>query len=322
MLISVIVALAGCALPADTASPANGSVALPSAETLPRPTPDPSQVAEWTAFREAFGLQADPDWISIVAANPASENDTGIPLLPSELDALGAAIRSTRSLVEALTWYGERYPDEFAGVSTRGRTVVLYMAGDADAHQARLRRLFPGSSQFEVRQVERSRKELQALAQLVSDEADWFETIGAYLVEAHPSLEEVRVTFRAAHEEIGAKISNHFGRPEWLRVEWEGPLAWEGPLGAMVVSVRDQRGHPVVGAQCSWDPIDPSIDADSALAFSTKEDGVCRNDYLPAVAFTVIIRTQIEGQGLVEIGRASGVVPAGGVGFTDVTTKP
>jgi hypothetical protein len=53
-----------------------------------------------------MGLRADEDWILEVFANPASANDTGMPLLPSELDALGAAIRSTYRLIDGLTWYG------------------------------------------------------------------------------------------------------------------------------------------------------------------------------------------------------------------------
>ena len=275
-------------------------------------------MAEWTSFRRAFGLRPDPQWIEQVVANPNSRNDTGIPLLPSEVEELAAAIRSTDAVVERLTWYGQQYPEEFGDVRLDGRTAVLFMTGDPAVHEERLARLLPTSAYYVVRQVDRSRAELEALARDVAAETPWFESVGAQLVEAHASLDRVRVRYRARQEEIAAAIADHFGDADWLELEWEGPIPWEGLRGSMLVTVVDEDGRPLSGAQCSWEPVDPAVDADTGLAYSTGDDGTCRNEYLPAVAYTVIISMYLDGEGLTEVGRGAGMVPEQGEGRTTV----
>jgi hypothetical protein len=264
-------------------------------------------------------LRADRPWVESVSANPAALNDTGVPLLPSELAELGRAVQSTQPLITLLTWYGERHPDLYAGVVVEGRRAVLLMKGDPALHQATLRAIPGGSDAIDVRSVKWSKAELEKFAGEVRQQEAWFESVGADLVAADPSLLNiVRVLFLAARGDLAPEIASHFGNPEWLRPEWEGPLPWRGPRGTMITTVVDGSGKPLEGAQCAWIPVDPSIDADSALAFSTDSRGICRNDYLPATTYRVEVSINKAGGGTVVIGTGRGTVPPDGVGTSYV----
>jgi hypothetical protein len=192
------------------------------------------------------------------------------------------------------------------------------MAGNVASHERELRRLLGDTSDFVVEDVRYSLTELEAFATQVRQEHGWFGQIGAELVAADPGLDMVRVRFRAPHEGVAIAISDHFDDPEWLELEWEGPMSWDGPRGGMAVTVIDAKGRPVEGAQCEWHPVDPTVDADTALAFSTDATGTCRNDYLPAVAYEVRVYRFVEGQGRTLIGTGAGTVPADGLGAATV----
>ena len=276
-------------------------------------------IDDWVSFRRLFGLRADRAWVESVSTNPAALNDTGVPLLPSELAELGRAVKSTQPLITLLTWYGERHPDLYAGVVVEGRRAVLLMKGDPALHEAALRAIPGGTDAIDVRSVKWSKAELEQFADDVRQQEAWFESVGAQLVAADPSLlNVVRVRFLAARSDLGSEITAHFGNPEWLRSEWEGPLPWTGPRGTMITKVVDRSGKPLEGAHCAWIPVDPSIDADTALAFSTDSRGTCRNDYLPATTYRVEVSIDKAGGGTVVIGTGRGTVPPDGIGQSHI----
>jgi hypothetical protein len=96
----VLVAAITCACEATPAP-----TALPSPTDTPAvssPDVDPADLAYWIAFRNSFGIRADRDWVLFVATMPAAANDTGVPLLPSELVAVGNRLRQQRDITEAL----------------------------------------------------------------------------------------------------------------------------------------------------------------------------------------------------------------------------
>ena len=99
----------------------------------------------------------------------------------------------------------------------------------------------------------------QAHAAEVEAERAWFASIGTQLVAADAGATVgVRVRYLGDNG-LEDEISSHFGDPDWLRVEREGPLPWAGGYGGMVVVLLDSEGRPVEGAQCEWIPLDDSV---------------------------------------------------------------
>ena len=286
----------------------------PSSEA-PVPSPFPSGVVErWMAFRERFGLRADRSWAEAVARDPAAGTDTDVPLLPGELAAVAAAVRSTQGMTDLLQWYGERHPEVYAGVTVEGRTVVLHVAADPFLHETALVAFGARSAAFEVRRVPHSLEALDGFAALVRSKEDLIEASGARLVAADPDVSGlVRVRYLAADDEVGERISELLGNPGWLSLEREGPMPWAGPRGSLVVRLIDAAGRPVPDVQCSWMAVDPTVDAQSALAYSTDERGECRIDHLPATSYSIELFVMLAGTGRVVVGTGHVTVPGDGV---------
>lgn len=293
--------------------PSAPSPALISATPPARPTMSPAQTAEWVAFRQQFDLRRDAAWLETVAADPQSANDTGIPLLPSELDLIGQAVRSTQPMILALTWYGEQHPDVYGGIKVEGRTVIITLSDRLAEHTATLTALLGASAPFEVRASRYSLRQLEGYAAEVKSERSWFESIGASFVDADPAADRVRVRYRATTDAVEAAIADHFGSPDWLVTRREGPLLWNGPIGSMIIRALDADGRPAEGLDCHWTPVDPAVQ-DDAMAISTDGNGECRNDYLPATMYRVSVTRYVDGAGNVEVGVGRGSAPADGLG--------
>lgn len=314
VLAFLLLAIVGAGCDAMVVSPTNPL--LPTTASSPTIAPvataePPAELEEWIAFRESFGLRADRGWVLQVADDPAATMDAGIPLLPWELDRLGAAIQSTGPIIEVLTRYGQRFPDSFAGVIVEGQTVILLMADHVDGHRAVLERVMRDPTRFDVREVRWSMKALTAFASTVEAERDWFDTVSVDLVQAYPNARgTVDVRILAPSDDVEPLVLSHFGAPPWMRVEWEGPPLWTGQRGTMIVTAIDENGDAVAGLRCLWIPLDPSVDADTALAYSTGDDGTCTNEFLPVAAYEIELWT--DGNDLVATGR--GTVPPDGIG--------
>lgn len=309
-LTMVGVAVAGCAPP--VIPPESASLGVESAP-MPSATPE---LSEWIEFRRAFGLRHDSAWVLEVASRPSSINETGIPLTSEELAALGRAVRSTGPLVDFVTRYGERFPDSFGGVRAEGRSVILQMRDNVDIHRAYLHRVILDPSLVEVRQVSWSIAELKGFAGTVAAAHDWFGMIGAELVAADPSSRNVvRVRVRAPSEDVETVVLAHFGSPAWMEVEWDGPLAWTGARGTLVVTAVDESDAPVSGLICSWEPLNPAINSEDAMGFVTTDQGECRNAFVPAGTYDVFLS-----RGDLVLGTGRVTVPPNDVGVIRIVT--
>jgi hypothetical protein len=270
-------------------------------------------VERWIAFRIAFGLRADETWAVAVARDPTSQNDTGIPLLPSEISKIGVLVRQSPSMIDALRRYGEGFPGEYAGVVTDGARTVLLMKGDTRGHEDALTTLLPSGSLFDVRPARWSTAELARFAATVNDQQPWFATIGAELGFA--GLDEgsnrVSVDYLAPSDDLTDAILQHFGRPDWLDLRYGGPIPWAGPRGRLTVRVTGKDGKPIAGLVCEAVPRDPSINADTGNAFSTDEFGRCTDPDLPATTYLVRV-SRLEGGDMVKLGEGEASVPPNG----------
>lgn len=308
--IALLVGLGGCA-PAPALPPT--ATAAPRTDS-PQPTLNADEAAGWIVFRRQFGLRWDKEWLTRVAADPSSSNDTGIPLLASELDLVGQAVLSTQPMTSALTWYGEQHVDDYGGIRVEGRTVVIRLSRNIPQHRKVLSTLLGANAPFEVRASRYSLRELRDFAKSVEADAAWFTSVGALFVAADPAADRVRVRYRATTTDVEAAIADRYGSPDWLVFRREGPLFWDGPLGGMIIRVIGDRGQPVEGPGCRWTALDPAVQGNDAVAFTTDANGECRNDFLPATMYRVSVTRFEVGLGNVEVGSGQGAAPAGGLG--------
>lgn len=307
--VSVILVSAAVLVCACQATPPP-SLATGAVQTLAAPTSvaspiavNPADLEYWTTFRQSFGLRADPEWVLAVATLPAAANDTGVPLLPSELTAVGNSLRQQRDMTAALMTYGESVADVYAGVYSAAGKVVLLVTDHEDVHRSALELLMDGRTGYQVRRAKYSLEELDRFAAEVNAKAAWFKTIGATYGEATPDIaaNKVGVVYLGDADTVKA-VRNHFGNPDWISVHREGPRRWAGPRGALIVKAVDNAGRPVANAICVVVPDDPDVSVNSTDGFNTDQRGICRAESLPAVKYTVrvVIAGNIEARVLGE----------------------
>ena len=293
----VALALAGSACGSVDPGPGESATAHESSSEAASPSPpSPAELARWREFRLRFGLRYDDAWILALAADPATQNDSGVPLLPAEIEVIGHATSSLAEATAVLRSYGELHPDAFAGVGIAEDsplTVVLYVTKDADEHQAAADLLLAGGQvKAEVRSARTTLADLRRYQQQVEADTDWLADIGARLLDVDISIEDnyIRIRYEAASDALDEQIVEHYGEPPWLRAEWEGVLPWRGPTGSLEIRAIDNAGRPRAGILCDARPVDPVAQYSVGVAIVTDVDGTCTLPNVPAASFTAIAR--------------------------------
>lgn len=282
MVIALTILAVACGDP-----PATPSVAVS--------TPTPSEMAESRRFREQFGLRTDDLWISKVAGDPASQEGLelfGVPLLPSELSELTARTMAYMDAGPIILDYAATVPDDWYGSfidQQRGGIIVATFFRNTDRHREALARLLPPSARWEVRQVDQRTLDMIAFVARVKADRAWFTTIDAELLDVVTNPMDggvVELTYIAASRALDPVILDHYGTPDWLRVERAGGPPWTGPVGDLVVKAIGPGGKPVAGLICHLSG------GDNALV--TDRDGVCRYPAIPAVSYRVELWAGVE----------------------------
>ena len=262
---------------------------LPSTSTPSHSAPaiDPALVAEWTGFRQTYGLRADREYVLMVAGDPNAVHDLSVPLMPAELDLVSTRNLGVQALAPEVITYGQAFRQEYAGTFIEATRVVVQFTGRIEEHRASLKVLFGPTAPIDVRKVPYSLQDLDELARDVEAERDWFATVGAelYGASAREQTNSVRVRYIAVDESVEPAILEHFGEPEWMSLSWYGPPPWPGPWGSLRVEVVDQGGRPV-DPSCSLFTDDRTV-PNSYLPIGA--DGVCAYSRLPAVPWDVKI---------------------------------
>lgn len=141
-------------------------------------------------FRETFGLRADAQFVKEAAEDPNfSDVAWGVPLNKSELADLERRVE-VREAIGPAVGYLLQQPDE-AGFYTDqldGGIPVFLFAGNIESHRAALATLLPDWVTYRVRQVDRSRSELNQIKNAVVDDATRLAVAGAELVSAGPHI--------------------------------------------------------------------------------------------------------------------------------------
>ncbi len=315
--------LAACASPLPSDPPASSSTIPTIATSAPSPSFSADEIADWVAFREAYGLRADEEWVRQVATDRASANDTGIPLLPFELDALGQAVTSLNGLIDALQRYGSTIPSVFAGVVADGHDAVLLVADDPATHRAVLAAILPSLERIQIRSVRRTLADLDVKAAAIEARPEALEAIGAELIDASVNMTAnvVSVHYIGHGPELDPAVRSALGGGDWILPRWQGPLPWSGSRGHLMIRAVDDRGRAVVGASCAAHPVDPAVNADDAIAYGTNDQGECLIQNYPAARYIVTVTLEFADGTKVEAKRRA-VIPAGGTGEVEVVFGP
>ncbi len=292
-LLSAAMAVAsGCGVP-----PATPAVPIPTVEATAVASLAPAQFAESRKFRETLGLRADDLWISIVSADPSSQEGTkmfDVPLMPWELRQLLARESTAVDAGAVIIEYGLTVPDDWHGSyidQKRGAIVVAEFYRNADRHRAAIARLLSPAARWEVREVDPLVLDQIAFVERVKDERAWFETIDAELLDVVTNPMDggiVELTYKAVRRDLDVAIREHFGGPDWLRVDWAGAPPWTGPLGDLVILAVDAQGRPVPGLLCSFG---------EGTGLVTAPDGTCRYPGAAATETTVRLMGGIDSEG-------------------------
>ena len=279
-----------------------GQSATSTPAVLPAREPDQSEqppivteeeIAEAIAFRQRFGLRSDRTWVRAVAANPAAQigmNEYGVPLMPDEFaDMMGR--RWDPDLHRQVSAYGLRFPDDFGGawINLKANGVIIAFKDNLDRHREALASLVPEGSVLEVVKVDWSLADLETFVDRVESEKAWFDSVGLEARASAYSLDNsVHVRFEGP-KEAATLIEQHFGNPPWLKVEWGGPLPWEGPRADLTVKVLDTNGRPVSQIRIDLTPVDPTVAWSGETVFGTDAAGICVMRNVPIAVYEVTL---------------------------------
>ena len=143
----------------------------------------------------------------MVADDPSSANEIGVPLLSWEIARVVALNPAVVDLVPAPApapeTYGHLFPGHYAGTHIEGRIAVIQFSGQVQERRAALEMLLGRDAPVEVRQVRYSLDDLGAFARVVEADREWFPSVGAELSTVGPRAQDnvVELTYedRPAH---------------------------------------------------------------------------------------------------------------------------
>jgi hypothetical protein len=278
-------------------------------------------------MRRSIGMLADEGWVRALQANPEAEVRNGIPMSAEEAAAFDDRIHSQLDVAPAIVSYGEKHPDEWAGTyidRVTGAVIVLF-TGHAEAHRQALAALVaPGVATVEVRQVRWSTAQLDDLNRPIwaSTGQAWFKEIGVELRGGGASVIDnvvtVDVAVAAPDPGLAARIVEHFGGAEWLKVEVNVIPALALPFGTLQIEVLDMAGAPVTGVVCEVVGDVRGAGGDD-ISRDTNDAGLCRWDVIHATGYDVQIWRTFR-HDLLGTGRV--VVPAKDTGRTTIIVDP
>jgi hypothetical protein len=268
-------------------------VASPPLAIATTSAPSPVQIQAWTDFRRVYGLNTDLTWVVAVAGNPAAVRDLDVPLLQFESDHVAMVNANVQELVSTARGYGNRYPGEFAGAWIEGGQVIVAFTTNLPTHAAEANALF--GARVLVRDARYSLAELADFVGTVEDEASWFATAGAELVDATADelLNAVRVQYRAPSQAVEPVIRARFADAAWLMLEYGGTGPWTGARGGIELTIVDETGAPVA-VECLFRTVDPGVPGEPSPQDGS--DGTCGYEQLPAVVWLVDITFDRDGQ--------------------------
>jgi len=202
--------------------------------------------------------------------------------MPFELQDLLSRTQARGEAVPIIATYSATTADSYDWYidQQRGGIIVARFTQDADVHANVLEQLLPPNTHWEAVNIDPHIVEMEALVAEVQAEQEWFETVGAQLLDVFTSPLDggtVELSYLSASRAMSQEIRDHFGAPAWLIVERAGGPTWVGPVGDLVVRAIGSGGRPVEGLTCTL----------GGDAVSTNAQGECRFLRLAAFSYRV-----------------------------------
>jgi hypothetical protein len=301
----------------------SAEVVVPRSDS-PSASVDPATMGFAVEFRILYGLRHDAPYLRSVAENPASaagQREFGVPLLPAEVMELKARARNTVQVFSTVETYGERHPEDWAGlyVDNGGSgAVVAQFSGRVADHRSAILALVGPLARVEVVPVRWSTATLSRAADEIRAQRQWFQTIDASLVwaEVNERDNRVDVSLSSTNPEAVARTVERFRGDGWLRAVSDGIGEWTAGTGQLVVTLTDPLGRTLAGTDdeqwlCRLMPDDPAAWRGGPLVMV---DGRCRSsEPLGATSYAVTV-TRDDGSGEVTVASGTVLVPAHGTG--------
>ncbi len=331
------VALLGCGSSEPTTAP-TGSPATtlsPPAAATGTPEPPPGQsdadIQRAMTERRGFGLRSDEAWVRAVAANPLARIQMlDFPMLPQEEVEFQGRQQAFDRVTGMAQRYAAEHPDQFAGlfVDQVHRLVVVRFTGDVETHRAGILKLLPGGGPLDVRLARFSSADLEALAERITQDLDWFRSIDAAFTSA--GLDEinnqVELGISTANAAAPGLILEHFGvPPEELSITSDGTGVQLQPRGKVRIRVTKADGSPPGPNEymLAWEPDRPGAgagDCGSEVGQGIPPNGRVELPCAPG-GWTIKVQTP-DAAGWHDIGSAHAVVPPGLAVDLAITIKP
>ena len=247
-----------------------GSPPLPPAPAAVSGTASPTRppaIHNAILLREQLGLRADEPYVAALDADPAAHTRASafgleFPVTAAEAVELTSVQEALEIVERAIVRYGPSVRDQWGGVWFDGprRTYVAQFTGDLERNRAALlERTYP-EAPLEVRHVRWTLDELDARRDAVSNEREWFESIGAHLsgIGVDPAGNSVLVDVESGDPGVDIEVIGHFDGGEWMRVR-VSPVPWRGGYGSLQVEVSLPDGSPATDVWCRTSSRTPAV---------------------------------------------------------------
>lgn len=283
----------------------------PAAETAPTPILLAQDIADAVTFRELVGLRSDVPWIQFVASSPERDLTYSVPLTRAEARDLKARTTTASEVAETIIRYGLEQPNEWAGLyidQARESTVVAQFTGNVLAHRSAIGALVGPTARWDVRQVQYTIVELQALKAEVEKQLDWvdahgfeFESLGV-----HERENRVVLGLRIPAGQDAGVIADHLGGVPRLAIEVKPLRVWTGGYGSLTIISKTPTGRPVADLDI-FVSFDRWTGWDRSPGVGTDPDGVTTLAQFPATTVTVTLMKWV-GPHRVVVGETSTMV--------------
>ena len=309
LAVAVLAAACGAAAPSDlpASPPAPSATEAPSAPAPPSPDPSfEALVAEGIEARTILGLRADEAWVREVTADPDARIAFEIRVTLEEEAALNARAASQRDLRPILRQYGEEHPEDFAGLmidQEKGGIVVALFSDNVEEHAAAIARLVHPAAELEVRKVDASSAELEALMNRINGDGDALRSVGVFVLSIGTDIVRGKLVVEVSTTRGDAQplLAARYG--PMVEVKVTDPTGSYLPRpGEIKGQIVDRDGNGVQG-QVASEPLFADLPRDSVGPPETNEDGTFRlKNMLPGEwRLTALVRGVERATAIVEV---------------------
>jgi hypothetical protein len=278
----------------------------------PRPVPPPmptqatnfwltdAGIKQATAFRGTSRLPAAEAWVRQVAANPvalANVPQYGVPLTTAEIELITSRAKSLTDVRRVMDRFAAEHPDAWAGDYVDGGVLTAVLVDPTGSLRDELLGAIATNAPFSVKTARWTLAELTTLKERVLH--DFWLSSRYHLLDLGVNVEAnlVELQVSSADESAPARILEHFGAGDQLKVTIDGTGVAELPMGRINGIALDAAGRPVAGLAVELESDVPGVNPTSDVGYETASDGTFMIPDVPATGYTVRLYHQVDRDG-------------------------